>query len=231
MICVNPIRRRFERDGELKRSSRYFVLFRILCSFVSAENIGALHHQGFFVDFSGFMDYSCPTTFANTIHGTAAVEPPYGVAITHSYTLSVAHHFNYAEIESFKIYFKVGTYGVPKVQARIYAVSSYNFDGLFQKRCRATNFRSDVYNGPINWYISAVASGAELSSPDIKEIIQPLLDQTNSHAVWRHYFFVVVEFLHTRGTRYSLSLAQRPYYVIMYADKRPGMQRFSLLRI
>ena len=132
-------------------------------------------------------------------------------------------------MKSFKIHFKAGSSGLSKVRARIYTVSSNNFNGLFQDNCRASNFRSDVYNGPINWDISPVASGVEFSSPDIKKIIKPLLDQIDSHAVWRHHFFVVVELIHTRGALYSLALAKKPYYVIMYADKRPGMSGFSLL--
>lgn len=215
------------KERGLDRAWWYFVLFLILYLFVSAENIGALYHRGFFVDFSFFSDNKCPTPFSTTIQGTASVEPPYGVAITHGYTISVDHHFNYAEMKSFKIHFKAGSSALSKVQARIYTVSSFNFDGKFQVACRASNFRSDVYNGPVNWDISPVASGVEFSSPDIKEIIKPLLGQINSHALWRHYFFVVIEFLQTRGMSFSLALAQKPYYVIMYADKRPGMPGFS----
>ena len=187
-----------------------------------------MRYRGFFSDQALHKNYQCyPGTILNA-EGTATEDYPYGVALTMSFTIHIFDDFNYDQMDSFKVYFKAGTGSTPTLRARIYTASSFNYNGKYQTNCRMRHFRSDVYYGPISWKTGSWVSANIYETPDLKEIIKPLVDRGTQP--WRKYFFIIFEWLTQPGKNVNLVLMDNPppYYIFMYRDGTPGRYGYYL---
>eukprot|EP00795_Rhopilema_esculentum_P001382 gene1382-15786_t len=187
------------------------------------EPVGLLESTAFFVDFSTYSDYSCFSQYRLDVTGEGKSEFPYDVAIVMGFTVRVDSGFNYDDLKSFRVRFYPNTGNPPKLKANIYAAYSRNNDGLYQFSCRSKNFRRDIYTAPIAWSTGPWEVGKTYMTPDLKDIVQPFFSAGKNEKDWnwRRFFFIIFEWITTRGNSLRIRTLQQPNFIIQYIDRRP----------
>ena len=189
---------------------------------ISGENVGPLRYRGSFNDSAVYSDYKCASPFDYDYTGTVSSDDPYGVAIVMGFTVQIVDDFNYEQIQSFKVHFTASAGSTQKLNANIYAASSYDFDGKYQSACGMRNFRRDLYYGPVSWSTGQWALNAVYETPDLMTMLRPLFDRGT--LVWRKKFYIIFEWISTPGStvRLVLNPFPPPYYTFHYKDSKPG---------
>ena len=202
----------------------FFADVRIF--FGTGEPVGLLESTAFFVDFSIYSDYSCFSQYKLDVTGEGKSEFPYDVAIVMGFSVRVDSRFNYDDLKSFRVRFYSNTGNPSKLKANIYAAYSRNYDGLYQVSCQSKNFRRDIYTGPIAWSTGPWEVGKTYMTPNLKDVVQPFFSAGKNEKDWnwRRFFFIIFEWITTRGNSLRIRTLQQPNYIIQYIDRRPGNQ-------
>ena len=113
------------------------------------------------------------------------------------------------------------------VIANIYAVLPLSKYGAnFLSRCKFVTFRNNMYYGPIEWKTGPWATSSEVSTPDLKELITPILRSDDATINKRLYLlFEWKEFT----IRSSLTGTPGKNLVLRYHDKTSSKFHFSAM--